>query len=226
MPKPADSGSRVLICDLDGTLLAVNSFKVWVLYWLFWGWLRPGFFLAWSRPIVLRLIGQLNRWEMKVALLDSYCAFESQLPDVLRRGFPRFVFLFRRRRLCRVLLGYPYQFQTRILATAAPRLYADAVARSFGIKAVVASDRERGVWVETMGEEKWRTVRSLWEGNGSMPECCLVTDHYEDLPLSMRCRVTMLVRPNKITLQRFEEAGITPLEWPQGIRRFLEDSIE
>lgn len=202
---------RLLICDLDGTLLRTNSFRWWVIYWIFAGWLRPLFWGRWCGVLAKRLLGRVGREEMKAELMAVYSFHERRLPLTLKRLFSRLLLLM----VDRNVGGFVEQKQSEgfigILATAAPDVYLVDVIQRFGFRWAIGSYLEGNALVETIGVVKCRSVMALIESWGiPRKECFIVaiTDHSDDIPMALEVDHTVLVKPSRVTSRAFKEAGI------------------
>ena len=202
---------RLLVCDLDGTLLKVNSFRWWVVYWVCAGWLRPGFWSCWCRVLVRRLLGVMRREDMKAELMALYSINEQRLPSTLKRLFCRLLKLMVDWRVGQFIKQKQNEGFVGILATAAPDVYLMDIIQCFGFRGAVGSYLDSGTLVETIGEAKSRSVLGLIESWGlSREECFIValTDHSDDIPIALEVDQTVLVNPSQLTTRAFKQAGI------------------
>jgi phosphoserine phosphatase len=185
----------VLILDLDGTVLTVNSFHHWVLY------------LARARFPHLSLFGRLHIAGATVALLARrklgllrHEAFKWHLQQlwqtatvgdggVCEKALVRELMRFVRPELASVLSAIAAGKTDAILATAAAGDYATALGRRLGFADVLATLATRAATEPSnVGEHKRDAVLRLiaqrgWEDRPRV----LFTDHADDLPLIRIC---------------------------------------
>lgn len=203
---------RLLVCDLDGTLLRANSFRWWVIYWTFTGLVHPQFWWRWCAVPLKRLSRRIGREEMKAELMAVYTDYEQRLPLTLRRAFSRLLLLMARKDVAEFLGQKQSEGFVGVLATAAPYLYLTEIIRRYGFCWAVGSYLEAGTLVETIGATKSRAVMTVIEAQGvSREECFIiaVTDHSDDLPMAFEVDHTVLVKPSRVTSQYFEQAGVS-----------------
>jgi len=195
---------RVVVVDLDGTLLPGNSFHQWLRY--------LGRHLLRRRDIVrLSLLlmvialraGRIirHRTLKRCVLLLSRTVpgsearrFGSELAEDLRPAIVA--------RLARLRADG----LTVVLVTAAPEIYLAPVAEAAGTDIVLGTRAEvtRG-WHELTGERKWtRLIREL----GSDVDLVeVITDHLDDLPLVRRAARALIVAPTPASRQALLSAG-------------------
>lgn len=186
---------RMLIVDLDGTLVDCNSFTEFVKF-LFRRYPQ----LRWRLASVvlkrkLRLISHHDAKERVVALAEK-CVDEKALADFSEQ------LLHHVRQSLRDRIE---KADRVILATAAPALYAVPFASMLGISEVCATEPGRG---ENKGERKLRDVER--RGARFNSETVVITDHYDDLPLLKRNSAgkNILINPSAATLMHANMAGI------------------
>jgi phosphoserine phosphatase len=186
----------VLIFDLDGTILAVNSFPHWAAY------VARGCFphlgLARRARIAAAAVTLLGRrklgfcdhetlkrrlqhlWQM--ATLDDGGACELNFIGGLSRHV--------RPELKPVLASVASGKVDAVLATAAAADYADALGRSLGFVDVLATPRSRMPGEPSnRGERKRDSVMTLLRARGWQDRpLAIFTDHADDLPLIHLCQ--------------------------------------
>lgn len=212
----ADRSEReVVLFDLDGTLLSINSFKVWIIYWGLLPFLKPGFSLALYRILWSRLRRRMGRVAMKKAIMQAFESHRDSGKSIAERFFLELLWLFRRRTLVGRVHDEGAAGHHVVLATAAPQYYAKPLAERLGLEYLVASKLNDGCMRETIGEEKRQAVLELLHEHQWSPESLSVlwTDHEDDLPLAAIVRKTVLVNPDQSTLRAFAEAGIPVCQW-------------
>lgn len=184
MPPPDDS--PLLIFDLDGTVLRINSFPRWALCMATArvGGLRaaPRVRLALQTQVLLlrRKLGRIHHeailTELAAAWRGACGPAAEQAAAAFAAGLLRHVRPELRGLLDRVAAGEV----DAILATAAAQDYALALGRALGFRIVIASD-DSG-W--NRGERKRdRTLDYIAKRGWSGRRRIFFTDHEEDLPL-------------------------------------------
>ncbi|WP_160897952.1 MULTISPECIES: HAD family hydrolase [Halomonadaceae] len=199
------------MCDLDGTLLSVNSFRLWVLYWDVMGLFCPPFLAVWLIAQGRRLVGGSDRAVMKMELMRTYERFEGRLPMRLKSCFLWLLRMTINRRVQRMIEAYRGDGVPVLLATAAPCFYATPFGECLGVDGTVASYLEKGRMMEMVGDCK-RVAVLHWLGadGGGRADWIMValTDHQDDLPLALEADWTYLVNPSAESCRSFKSAGV------------------
>ena len=200
---PGPSISRtdtVCICDLDGTLLAVNSFPYWVLYMLvgrFAGLCvieRLALSFVVGRILFARKIRRRNHGDAKRMLQQLWMAAASRDPD---RGALRSLHAILQnyvRPNVKLLLQAIGAGETdALLATAAAGEYAQAFGKALGFAHVLTTPLcGEADSIENCGERKRDRVLAALEALGWSDRVrVLLTDHEDDLPLMQVCQRTL-----------------------------------
>ena len=159
-----------MIIDLDGTLIQGNSFTMYVKYCLTHMTISA-VRIAWI--VLLRKLRLITHFSAKCKIMGitSRRLTDTQLSRFLARLSKSVRPMFSE--MLRSKDGVYY------LATAAPREYAEPLARILGFDAVVSTDCESGV--ECRGEEKVLRLREI--GVHFDDSVTVYTDHQDDLPL-------------------------------------------
>jgi len=187
--------ARVVIFDLDGTLLAVNSFPRWIRFLLAGRMpgLSPGRRIALSlgtaRLLARRKPGRLDHegfkarvqalWRASGADEAALAPFVASLRGQIRPAFAPL--------LARVATGEI----AAVLATAAPADYAEPLGAALGFRHILAtpSPAPAGLAGNTGAVKRDRVLALLahlgWERRARV----FFTDHEEDLPLILDCAV-------------------------------------
>ena len=175
-----------LVIDLDGTLLQTNTFRD---YLRFCGRCAVPAFrwdlaLSIALWVTLRKVRLITHSTMKRHLMQRTARFMQQkgrlddfAEEELLRGNPHVQAVMERYRNRGYLL---------VLATAAPALYAKALADDYRLDACLGtplpSEVVIGEWHENVGEEKAQTLQRFLQQHDAHMEA-LITDHHDDLPL-------------------------------------------
>lgn len=182
----------ILIFDLDGTILSVNSFPLWVKYLLkgqFGGLnvlqrmrltsrvtcvmlerklLKKSHYHA-KRKLQKLFAEALEKDDEKLALLQ----FADQLIDTIRPN------------MLELLEGLETDFPDAMLATAAAAEYAHPFAQMLGFKHIITTPYfNEKIAFENVGEAKRDSVLAYLKGQGWQDRPRIFfTDHEEDMPL-------------------------------------------
>ena len=198
-----------LAIDLDGTLLATNSFQD---YLSFCGHaalhrLRLDIALSIVFWVTLRKLRFIRHSTMKRHLLNRTASF-MQHKERLD--------LFVERELIAVnrsVLQLMEQYRNRgylfVLTTAAPGIYAHPIAENLHIDLCCAtplpSEVVIGQWYENVGEQKVQSLRRLLAVHKAELEV-VITDHYDDLPLlNSNEGSNYIVAPSSKTMQMLKQ---------------------
>lgn len=178
------AGRKIVVVDLDGTLVRRNTLHQFALYALGHGHaLSVGWWLALRR---LRLVSHRR---MKHAMLRATLRMDTAplVESLLAQVSPRVMALMDR-----------HPGAEMVLATAAPDVYALPLARRLGVRCVATPWTPRlEQYVECRGTEKLRRVRELGQ-----EIVAVVTDHSDDMPLlALEGVKRYLVCPSASTLE-------------------------
>jgi phosphoserine phosphatase len=181
----------VLICDLDGTILAVNSFPRWVSHIAFGRMprlgLRERIRLSLRAQILLlrRKSGRIDHArfmrDIQHAWHDSVEADDERMRALLLRRV--------RPALRPLLREIAAGDRDAVLATAAAGEYAIGLGRDLGFRHVLATGVRLKPGEElNSGQQKLLRVRAFLENeNWHGRPLILLTDHIDDLPLARHC---------------------------------------
>jgi phosphoserine phosphatase len=198
LPMVARRAQRdpVLIFDLDGTVLAVNSFPFWVRFMLRapFAQLRPTQRLRVAAATLLLLASRKaalighedfkrrvqHRWQEATA--DDRGAAEQLLIGQLLRAV--------RPEMAPALAAIASGSIDAVLATAAAADYAEGLGRALGFTHVLATKRRRAPSEPSnAGIRKCETVMEFLAGRAWLERPRIVfTDHRDDLPLIGQCQ--------------------------------------
>lgn len=200
----------VVVVDLDGTLVDVNTFREYILF-VTKQLLKQGKLLAAAKVITavaLRKTRFISHSEMKKRILvATRKIMTNDNLDLLVRGLlgRLNVDVFNK------LERYRADGYRVLLATAAPEIYARSLAEALRFDGCVATSDvapENEAWNENVGEVKLASVRdyvSSVEGHISV----VMTDHYDDLPLMhYNTGMNILVNPSEKTVSAISRHGI------------------
>ena len=190
---PGDS--PVLICDLDGTILRVNSFPRWISHIVFGRVPRLGF----RGRAILSLRAQLVLLRRKSGGIDHrqlmrgiQLAWHQAVEAGAEPGSERLRASLRtsvRPALLPLLREIAAGEKEAVLATAAAGEYAIGLGQDLGFRHVLATKirLERADELNSGEQKLKRVVAFLEEENWLMRPLILLTDHIDDLPLIHYC---------------------------------------
>jgi phosphoserine phosphatase len=190
-----DDATPVLICDLDGTILSVNSFPRWILH-LIAGRLprlalrgRVVLSLRAQRLLLARKFGRIDHRQL---MRGAQCAWHEAagLDGATASDWIRALSRRKVRPMLRTVLRQIAAGQTdAVLATAAAGEYAIELGRELGFRHVLATRVRLGADDELNrgGEKLKRVLEFLAEQNWMERPLVLLTDHIDDLPLIDHC---------------------------------------
>jgi phosphoserine phosphatase len=188
---PSADPTPVLIFDLDETILAVNSFPLWVRFLL--AGPVPG--LGWRRRTALSLRVQSLALRRKFGLLDHDALLRHLQRDwrratgtdgeTMASGFQAALLQHVRPSLKPLLATVAAGQLDAVLATAAASDYAAGLARRLGFRHALATSPENGaITPRNSGTRKRDGVKALLRQFGwHTRPLVLFTDHIDDLPL-------------------------------------------
>jgi phosphoserine phosphatase len=205
----------VLVFDLDGTVLRINSFPVWVAFLALGGTRglsarqQLKLMALATRLVVLRKLGRIDHpmlmrrmqelWQFATA--DDGGAAAQRLAKLLSRST--------RRNLQPVIALVGEGTLDGVLATAAAEGYAVALGQRLGLQNVLATQTGRATdEPENTGAHKrdrlqaWLNARG-WSGRPLI----FFNDHLADLPLMRECSIVCWVGPGRGLKQAQREAA-------------------
>ncbi len=200
---------KALVVDLDGSLLATNTFRDYLLF--------TGKLLA-RRLNLAPLVGMVKVVaERKLRLVSHSTMKRRVLSLTVRRLSPDDLSKFVDELVTRenkVVTSFVELCRAEgwhcVLATAAPSIYADNVASHFHFEASLATPLpDDPGWKEYCGEVKLAAVKTYLALHG-LKLAAVVTDHHDDIPL-MRFNVgyNYLVSPSPETLEAVAGEGVS-----------------
>ena len=189
--------NKIIVVDLDECLCSRNTFRYWLVFSFFillflFRWIS---LLKFCKSIVLRLLCKIDRVHMK---RDILCVTE-QLPLNLIQHFCQFLYFFTNPDVLEEIGKYENEHVSAVLCTAAPACYVNVLAKKyqfshvFATPSVFVSD-----WKENIGREKLESLMTYYGDDVILD--CVITDHHDDLPLLLKSKKCILVKPSKMTL--------------------------
>lgn len=200
------TSERLVVFDLDGTLISVNSFRLWLERLPRLALRHPTLIVPLLRAVTQRALGQTDRVAMKRAVIQA----STRLPPRVHAAFAQDLHRLIRPALAPDLRRYLDDPSFRVyLSTAAPEYYVLPLARLLDIQHVSATRNDTGSgWTENFGEHKVSALEQL-EGL-PLPELHTVySDDHHDLPLMHLARKVVLVNPTQVSVDRIRANGIT-----------------
>jgi len=197
----------LLIIDLDGTFVSVNTFHKWMKF-LFLEELKQ-FHLTSVMKILsiifFRLTKNIAHREMKFRILKLS---EKNISKQQINTFVDTLDVY----VNQTILTKLQDVSTRtLLATAAPLLYAQAIKEKYQFDDVIATEYTHvEEWRENIKEEKKNSYLKLLHDKAIDPKkVILYSDHHDDLPLMKISDFTYLVQPSETTKNAARAAHIS-----------------
>jgi phosphoserine phosphatase len=194
---PRAETTPVVIFDLDGTLLGVNSFPLWVLFLI--GGRLPGLGVRQRLQLSLRCQSRLLRRtlrgishdELLRELQEQWRAASGSSGAALMASFEAQLLRHVRPNLASALACVAAEHIDGILATAAASDYALGLGRRLGFRHVLATaaNRPPGEPGNSGTRKRDRVFALLAEHDWQARPLILLTDHRDDLPLMRECRM-------------------------------------
>ncbi len=178
----------VLIIDLDETLLSINSFRIWALYFLIKKFAKLNLrkrgilWLKAAKIFAERKVMGKDHSQTKAALqklwveVDDAGALENMLGELEKKI---------RANMRGVMSAIASGEIDAVLATAAASQYADPFAERIGFVHVLSTGLGEK---ENRGEEKSRQIEQFLQKHGwENRKKIFFTDHLEDMPFMKKC---------------------------------------
>jgi len=212
---------RVFLVDLDGTLLAGNSFHLWLAFMLgkggqsigFWSHLLSRMRLCWVAG--LRALMLIDHAALKKAVQKEWgLVFEESQKDNLTAFLDILVSRLDATVMAEVKGGQA-KGSVAVLTTAAAAEYAVPLGAALGFDESVATPAfGDGGWCHNIGDKKKeRTLDALRRRGWDELEKILFTDHVDDVPLMD------VVQEVCIVTERWEQADRLLSLVPDGVRK-------
>ena len=198
---------QLLIIDLDGTFVSVNTFHKWMKF-LFIEELKKLHFISLFKILKivgLRLIKSITHAQMKFSILQIS---EQNITTIQIEKFVDSLDIFVHHTILDLL---ERKNAISILATAAPLLYAQQIKEKYNFDYVIATEDTQQVnWEENLRERKKKNLLALLKTNSlSNTKSTIYTDHHDDLPLIDYVNYTYLVNPTNSTIQYLNNRKIS-----------------
>lgn len=176
---------KAIVIDLDGTLVRTNTFSDYILYSCCEALcaMRLDIVFSLLYYICVRKLRFISHAVMKYHILRCTSLFMQRYDRIAR--FVEKEIRCANDEVVTHLIEYKSQGYLSVLATAAPALYACALAERYGFEACVATPAAEiplSQWQENKQEEKLRRVSELLEKHNAILDV-VITDHDDDLPL-------------------------------------------
>ena len=196
----------MLIIDLDGTFVSVNTFHRWIQFLLIEELKKFHFFslLHILKIAFLRLIKQISHTQMKFRILKI------SEQHINKKQINQFVASLESYVHPDILHQLQDPSNKTLLATAAPLLYAKAMQKKYHFDNVIATAyTHKDDWKENIKEEKKNTYLKMLDTHDMHPkEVILYTDHHDDIPLMQLSDFTYLITPSKETIIAVKKANL------------------
>lgn len=189
---------RLAVFDLDGTLISINSFHLWLRYLLCWAVRRVRILiitqLFWYSA--LRLLGVINHIVLKKAILR----LSHQVPIPERIIFGQKLMQYVRPELLAKMQQHKKDGFTVVIATAALDLYLVGFKQLCEVDAILATSSElSSSWQENLKAQKLHNIRSCYGSDALIVYA--YSDHSDDLPLLKAAKYAIVVAPSNAQWQ-------------------------
>ncbi len=195
---------KVLVVDLDGTLYKCNTFHKFLLFLLqYFLKMRALFKLLKLLVIVAQRLFRLishSKLKYKVLLLlqnvqIDLSPFISQLSNYKNE----------------IEELMDTEFDIKILATAAPRFYAESIAEAEGFDVCLATKLPKDGYnkqFENLGEQKKHTLLEYLSANNLKSINVFITDHIDDAPVARIAKHNIIYNPSKAFMEWLEKNDV------------------
>jgi phosphoserine phosphatase len=203
---------RLVLCDLDGTLVSCNTFHKWLKYTAK-NYLINFKIIKFIKIIFysfLRLIRLITHKELKIQILK----ISQNEDDLFVDNFVKNILIFLNLKVIKLLETYFQENYHVIMITAAPEVYANKIGKKIGFDMVIASPNHNGDknnWQENIREQKLISLNNNIDIS-QFESIEVLSDHYDDLPILKIATKCILVSPSKKTIEFVKKAGITCIE--------------
>lgn len=195
--------NKVLVVDLDGTLMSINTFHYFIKYILIYGLkrLKLIFVIHCCYILVLRGLKRISHAKMKYSILKLISKH-----DTLDIG--EFVKEISSKKNKIPVLNE--RFDIKILATAAPNIYADVIAKNEGFDVCISTKfpEKFSEDFQNIKEVKKNNVMSYLLDLQIKEIDVFVTDHIDDLPLMRLSKKNIIVSPTLTLITQLKQNNI------------------
>lgn len=196
--------SRLVVVDLDGTLIPGNSFHAWLRYIGRWALMTGRLELAARLGLVClhRARRSITHAELKYRVL----VLSESVPEPVIGRFACRLAASIRTTVSHAVRDAAHDGLTVVLATAAPQIYLGALASAIGATTAIGTPAPGpGPWRECVGDEKVDRVLAMFEPGAEI--AVAFTDHLDDLPLVRRAARSVIVNPDSDSWTAFVSSG-------------------
>lgn len=179
----------VLVLDLDGTLIAYNSFHSWLIFLLKRGASYGCARLRWIvvKQLVLRALRLITHQQLKANIMALWSSVKHSVPQKAEAAAKEFATNLRkdfRMSLLKLLDEAHSKGVPCLLATAAPSDYASMLQIEGLFDVVLASEIHNGLLVENRYEQKAKAVALVCNSQGwDEGNIVFATDHADDISM-------------------------------------------
>ncbi|HET7690649.1 MAG TPA: HAD-IB family phosphatase [Nocardioidaceae bacterium] len=194
----------ICVVDLDGTLIAENSFRQWIAFLGRWALRnrRVVMLLRLALACALRLLRIGSHATLKRRVLSLSTSVDALSVHEFSRQLASRV----RPEVCALVAQQAQSGCLIVLVTAAPDFYLGPIGEALGADHVVASPSvvTRG-WRELSGEAKLEALENRFGADVRL--AVVLTDHADDAPLVRRAERTIVVAPDAGSWKTLSAAG-------------------
>lgn len=191
---------KVLLVDLDGTLLSTNTFHKYIFFiakYYFKKNLFKTFVILFF--VSARLARVISHSKLKYNLLK----LSQDLPEEIVVSFGKSLMKYKNQSVSQIIVNYE---GLKVLASAAPEKYTKSLGEHFNFD-ITLSTKNPGdnSWIENIKENKKSSLLDYLNYQDLEKQFVLdviVTDHHDDLPLMEIFDKIILVNPSQETLTK------------------------
>lgn len=207
-------GTPVVVADLDGTVLTVNSWRIF------------------SKRVVIELAHRKKYWKAsgliskmllkKLRILEHrevkyyFCKEAQKLGNDFINEIVSEIIGYKNQEVLSIIKKLVQKGVKTILATAAAGEYAKLLGKQLGFDYVICTpEAEASIdqYLETRGSQKVEEIRKLIDRE-NLRVSTVISDHWHDLPLltSFSRADSYIVNPNRETLRKIKLSGLKILK--------------
>jgi len=195
---------KIVVIDLDGTLLDTNTFHKWLLFLFKKSLIKnPIDSVKIVSTILWRLSKKISHKEMKYKILkisekSYYQGYLIEFVESISKYLNKNVFNY-----------LQDKNSIYILATAAPDLYASHIAKKYNFDHCIATpSTDIEPWDENIRIEKQKNLKLLLESLKVEKANIVITDHHDDIPILALGIERLLVNPSQLSEEKIKENNI------------------